>query len=269
MGCSESRVLLLQIEEPLVTKVENIKDQAINQKFKDAITVLKELEALRKFVVEEKDSLILSSGACCKIDPTLITIIESLLWTASKENKGEISNQVTYNEGQYPYFTLGQGCSDSSKKIAKEINEYIKKCLEYEKTYQSLLRRCEAIIRDFRHNQAKYRSSFKGDSAAAEAEIYDRNVVVVQQMTKGNTLYLIIDKLEVDLNNIKIIQSLLANTNFMNEVNSIGKKSQSYSNQYEIIYYNINSNLRYKASPIVGEEDFIRKINKRKGVASA
>lgn len=266
MGCSESRVQLFQVENPLITTFEEIEDQTIDKKFQEAEKSLKELETLRKFVVEEKDALVLLSGACCKIDPTIISIIESLLWTISKENKGDISNQITYNEEQYPYFSIGENNSDCSKKISKEINEYIKKALDYELTFVKLKEKCEEIIRHFRNNQAKYRNSLLKAEKDVAVEAFDRNINLVQQMTKGNTLYLIIDKLDVDLNNIKIIQSLLANNNFMKEVNSIGKKSQNFNNQYEITYYNINTNQRYKTAPSEGEIDYKTKIDKRKEV---
>lgn len=262
MGCTNDRVISSNfIENPLVTSLDQmLNNQQLNSKFKEAELLLKEMERIRSLTIDHKNGLLYLSGACCKLNPTFLTVIESQILLLATESKGNVySKQLYFNEGEEPYFSIANS-SDSNMKMASEINEYIKTALSFQSTFHKLKQSCEEILKDFNDNYVSYRNDIIKSQSSAEPTIakslsvLEKNVQLINQLKRDNCLIEVIKSLEQDLTDIKMIAELINDEAYIKKINSQGIQSEKYNNnQFKIVYNSLEQQFRYGESPSVGE----------------
>ena len=263
MGCSGASVISSPRETKLDNKMENVKNEELNKKFKEAELCLNELEIIRSSLVDKRDELIYNTGACCRKDPNLEKIIMSFLWILGVNSKGNFSKyQLYFNQGQDPYFSIVYK-EDEEKKISEDINDYIKNLFDFEDSIKTNTEHYNNILSDFNNNEIKYRELVTG----SDLQIYQRNIVKIRKISQINLINIIKDIYSVDMDFIDKFPEEMGNDNFIKEINSIGLKSaeNGYKDKYEIVFYNSNSEDRYMNSPKDGKNLYQNKIgHKRK-----
>ena len=270
MGCSSQRSALEPIDQIIQSQMLNlpIQNEDISQKFSQASVVLKEIEVLRRCLIDKREILFFKTGACVRKNPSLESALQSFFWTLANVSDGNVlSYQLYFNEGEEPHFSISNA-DDSYKEIAVNIADYIKALLEFENSFKETKTQMENIIKDFNENYTTYKSKLtegltEQDSTYHEiVSVYEKNTSLIKIIERIHLLEIINEIFETDLAYIKKIGDLIGDNDYIAKINEIGKnsKEKKYAPLYETCFYNISPEERFKESPNEAKEEYENKI---------
>ena len=270
MGCTSQRSASEPIDQILQSQMQPlpIQNEEISQKFSQASTVLKEIEVLRRCLIDKREILFLKTGSCVRKNPSLETSLLSFFWTLANVSDGNVlSYQLYFNEGEEPHFSISNA-DDKYKEIAVTIAEYIKALLGFENTFNDTKSQMENIVKDFNDNYTTYKSKLTAGYTEQDAmyqeivSVYEKNTSLIKRIERIHLLEVISEKYETDLAFIKKIGDLIGDNDYIAKINEIGKisKQKKYAPLYETCFYNISPEDRSKESPNEAKEELESKV---------
>jgi len=133
------------IEKELVTWMHHLDVGVADDFFDGCKDVLENIEDIRSNCVDNRDDLVIESGACANKTPDFKKILFGILWRISAQSKGDILNSGIDIKMEDPYFEL-------DKKNGKELKELVDKLIEYIKGIIDLPEKIERFTRNNSNN---------------------------------------------------------------------------------------------------------------------
>jgi len=126
MGCGGSKDGLEAPQAPLNHFMVGLGIEKLDSLFADASKVIEEIEALRVVIVDNRDNLIISTGACSFVDPKISQCILGLLWKLSADNKGKfIDAGFDFDTNSLCLKATSANNSSDAVKAIDELNVYL------------------------------------------------------------------------------------------------------------------------------------------------
>ncbi len=126
MGCGSSRTKLDTLHTPLDSRMEHTGVDSIDSTFSNASSVMEKLENIRVAVVDNRDSLVVKTGAIAYLKPDFNACILSFLWLVSTYTKGELKNTKINLKDGVPFFDIELATSKKVSKAYETLSNYIK-----------------------------------------------------------------------------------------------------------------------------------------------
>lgn len=125
MGCGGSRDKEKGVHAPLDHWMATIGVESIDQTFTDSVKTIESAEELRAIIIDNRDALVISSGACSVPEPTIMDCFKGVCWKLSADNDGKFLDAgFTMSEGDFKL--EGKKNSAEGKQAYEELEAYVK-----------------------------------------------------------------------------------------------------------------------------------------------
>ena len=247
MGCGGSK----DNEEGLHAKLRNdmrhLDAENLDNLFKEAGEVIEQIEMLREIIVDNRDDLVMNSGACSLTDPTLLDCIYGICWKLSADNSGNfIDADIDMDLDAKCVVVKGKKNSAESTSAIESMNEYAKGIVELPDKMTDLAEKMQGLANTFTDNLGSYTSELTEKFAGNPLKIPGKISILrdnVSRITKAATL---VPKLVAELtNNVKFIvdevPKLFKNGEKILAIDDKGKKAHKdkHTRAYEIVWNSI------------------------------
>jgi hypothetical protein len=126
MGCGGSKDGLEAPQAPLNHFMVGLGMEKLDGLFAEASKVIEEIEELRVVIVDKKDDLVISTGACSFSDPKISHCILGLLWKLSADNSGKFLDAgFDFDASSLSIKLTGSKNSSDAVKAIDEVNAYV------------------------------------------------------------------------------------------------------------------------------------------------
>jgi hypothetical protein len=126
MGCGGSRHGLEAPHAPLNHLMIGLGIEKLDNLFAEASKIIEEIEELRVVIIDNRDNLIISSGACSYVDPKIYQCVLGLMWKLSADNSGKfIDAGFGVDENTMGLKATGANNSSDAVKAINDLNTYI------------------------------------------------------------------------------------------------------------------------------------------------
>ena len=128
MGCGGSKVEEEGIQAPLDHWMEKLDIETLDELFAGASKTIEQVEETRELVVDKRDELILSSGACSYMAPKIQHSFYGICWKLSADNKGKfIDCEIGLDVGEDVSLKLsGKNNSAEAVNAFNQFNDFMK-----------------------------------------------------------------------------------------------------------------------------------------------
>lgn len=124
MGCGGSKEKLEGVDKPLEHWMERINMVDVDDKFRPLEASIKEMEEIRETIVDKRDEMYETSGACAYKNPNVYKAGTSVLWKLSTDNSGEIARAGIDTMSDPPYIVISGNNSVEGNKAANIFINY-------------------------------------------------------------------------------------------------------------------------------------------------
>lgn len=143
MGCGGSKEKLEGIDRPLEHWMESTNMPDVDEKFYPLQKCIKEMEEIRDLIVDKRDEMYETSGACSYRTPNVYKAGQSVLWKLSTDNGGEIAKAGIDTINDSPYIVVHG--SNNTPQGSKAANVFIEYCAGISNMPSRLANICENL----------------------------------------------------------------------------------------------------------------------------
>lgn len=273
MGCGGSRVVESGVNAPLNSHMEKVGIESIDDTFNTAGETIRVLEEIRDVLIDNKDNIYISTGACCDANPDFIKSFKYFLWKLSAENEGDFKKaELDLDPHNAPYLKLsGSAVSKESVQASNEIAEFIKGLVEIKPRLEDNVEKIKSIGTEIAENSPNFldqiKDKLKDDFLNLPGTIkkLNRNQEKVKHAVEVAPL--LMEEVSDTISKLGRLVELTSNVDEITKVNEVGKNAvkNKQKTAVEIVYHNLPVAERYGKSPNEGFQFYRkRKLNKAK-----
>jgi len=264
------------VHKHLVSDMWVLNIDSIDDFFQGMSPIIKDLETIREAVIDKRDALYLSTGACCHKTPTLMICLKGFFYKIAAAKKGDILKgldiEITLDE---PYFKLGDSIPSSSKKDIDELIAYVKGFINLPKTLEDMGEKLKEMVEKVEKSVDDFVSQI---TKAAEGDPFglpkllrhfEQNCVRVKDA--ACLFEPLVKELAGTVSQFKTITTLLKDAEEIAKFGEIGKNADKnkWTKPEEIFYHTCPEEERYGKSPEDGVKFWNGKITNKANAKQA
>lgn len=275
MGCSGSKTSddgLLYTQTDYDMTDPGIAFDKLGELFKDASTSIKELEELRKIIIDNRDELVIVTGASSFIDPTIENCLKCLLWLISFDNEGNISEAGIECDTEGKKISLtGNKTSSQTQTALTEYQKYLNSLTENNQKLSQISEKLIELKDKFTNGnelENEYVSKLKEsgtDQVSKYLSQFRKNVDKLKRACiTSNKLK---DEVKLAFDTFNDIPALISDKTRRNKIDKIGCKALTfaYVKPNEISWNLIDDvKQRYGKNPEEGLKFWDNRMNQKK-----
>ena len=273
MGCGGSKVE----EEGGVQAVidhfmEKLEIEKLDEIFENASKISEAVEDIRTLVIDNKDDLIASSGACSYIEPKIQQSFYGVCWKLSADNKGKfIDAAIEWDSENNSLTVTGQNNSAEAVNAFNQFNDFVKGVIGLPEKMKEISDQVQELSKNISEDpqsildQVKEAVTDDPIKLAAVLKKTHSNIAKVKNLVMVTPK--IAEELTVVLGFLKDIPAFLKDLDKIKQIDEVGEKANKhkYVQAHEITFYLMeDTKLRFGTKPQQGLKYWDERKHKKK-----
>ena len=156
MGCGSSRTKLDPLNTPLNYHMDTTGVESVDSTFSNASGIMEKLENIRVALIDNRDTLVVKTGASAYLNPDMHACLLSYFWLVSTYSNGALKNLKINITDDVPFFEI-QGLDGKKVTKANEtLINYIKGVWEVKNQVESVSEEMNTLSETIANESGNY-----------------------------------------------------------------------------------------------------------------
>jgi hypothetical protein len=231
MGCGSSREKEeTGIAAVLDSNMEKLNIEKLDSIFENAGQIIEKVEGLRSLIVDDKDELIIGSGACSYLEPKLNDAFYGICWKLSADNKGKFLDAgLDFDIENTCLIVTGTNNSEEATKAFDQFNAFIKGVIGLSSEMMELSETVQQLSKDITENPQGIIEEVKNTDTSNPFELASTVKNAYSNIDNVRKVVVVIPALSVELAStlafLKEIPVILSDSTKLSKIDEVGKKA--------------------------------------------
>jgi hypothetical protein len=260
MGCGGSKIEEEGIQAPLDHLMEKLEIEKLDEIFDNASKITEAVEEIRNLVIDNKDELIATSGACSYIDPKIQHSFYGICWKLSADNKGKfIDAGIEWDSENNSLALTGPNNSAEALNAFNQFNDFVKGVITLPEKMKEIADQVQELHKNISEDpqgildQVKEAVTDNPFKLAGVLKKTHSNISKIKNVVSVTPK--LAEELTIILDFLKDIPAFLKDLDKIKQIDVIGEKAnkQKYVQAHEITWYLMeDTKLRFGTKPQQG-----------------
>jgi hypothetical protein len=156
MGCGSSRTKLDILNSPLNCHMDKTEVESVDSTYLKASNIMEKVENIRITLIDNRDSLVIKTGASAYAQPDLQACLLSYFWLVSTFSKTGLKDHKIETTEDVPFFQIIGLEGKKVSKATKTLTDYIKGIWEVKDSTDSICEEMNAISETIGNESGHY-----------------------------------------------------------------------------------------------------------------